>query len=192
MAPRTFSISKVTRYSDVAAPMVVRLPDDAGPFVINRWIASRALRRLRKLTETGGIDVARLRFNVDSVASHPPFTCRRLSLRHPKARALAAAQVGFELDEHSVFDPSTRHPQAIRTMNVLNRDYFSPERLRDAAAAVWASLPVDGLWIVGRTIHEAQRVHHASLLCKTAYGFTLIDHHIQPSEVEPIAMRFAQ
>jgi hypothetical protein len=173
----------------VASPMVVRLPDDAAPFVINRWIASRAMERLRRLTGVSGIDTAALRFDADGLASCPPLTCRRLSLRHPAARALAAAQVGFELDEHSAFDPSTRGPHVIRTMNVLNLDYFSRKRLGDAAAAVWASLPIGGLWIVGRTVHDPQRIHHASVLRKNADGFSVLEHHGQPSEVEPIALQ---
>jgi hypothetical protein len=76
----------------------------------------------------------------------------------------------------------------IRTVNVLNRDYFSDSRLSDAVRAVWESLTPGGVWMVGRTVAESEGIHHASILRKTETGFELLGRHIEKSEVEDLAL----
>jgi hypothetical protein len=174
----------------IAPPFVIRFPEPM-PFVLNRWIAARARRRLDRLAAGAGINLADLRFDHPEQEIHrPPFVFRRLSLVHPRAAALSRADPAFEVATHSVFDVSGRSPDVIRTMNVLNRDYFSDAELTDAVGAVWASLKDRGVWIVGRTITESPRVHHASILQKTWTGFKLLAQHVAPSEVEALALAF--
>jgi hypothetical protein len=174
----------------IAPPFVIRFPEPI-PFVINRWIASGAKRRLARLAAGAKIDLSDLQFDRDGQDIHrPPFVFRRLPLVHPRAAALSRTEPAFEVAQHSAFDLSSREPDVIRTMNVLNRDYFSDARLGDAVRSVWASLKDGGVWIVGRTITESPRVHHASLVRKTGTGFELLARHVAPSEVEALALAF--
>jgi len=85
---------------------------------------------------------------------------------------------------------SPRRPEAIRTLNILNRDYFSDAKLTEAVRAVWNSLEVDGVWIVGRTISESPRTHHASVLRKTRNGFDVAARYLHGSEIEDLALAF--
>lgn len=172
----------------IAPPFVVRFPE-AAPLVVNRIIAASARRRLASRARRAGVDLTRIRFaDGEEMLRRPPFTFRPLSLVHPCARALAAETPAFSLGRHNVFEPSPDHPDIIRTMNVLNLDYFPPTRLADAVAAVWQSLPFEGIWIVGRTLQESSHLHHASILRRTTTGFTVVDRHLGASEVESIAL----
>jgi hypothetical protein len=172
----------------IAPPFVIRFPEPRS-LLINQWMAARARRKLRRLSARAGIDLANLRFDhPDQEISHPPFVFRRLPLTHPRARALTATDPAFELAHHSVFTVSTRGPDVIRTVNVLNKDYFSDLRLSDAVRAVWESLTPGGVWMVGRTVAESEGIHHASILRKTESGFELLARHIEKSEVEDLAL----
>jgi hypothetical protein len=172
----------------VKPPFVVRFPE-ARLLVVNRLLAARARRKLAWLARSAGVDLASLRFgDTDEEIRRAPFVFRPLSLVHPKARALSHAEPGFQTVQHSVFEASVRRPHVVRTMNVLNRALFPEDRLVDAAKAVWRSLEAGGVWIVGRTVKESPVVHHASILRKTAGSFELLGRHVEPSEVEDLAL----
>jgi nucleotide-binding universal stress UspA family protein len=175
----------------VIPPLVIRFPEPMS-LVLNRWIAARALRKLQRLALRAGVDLAHVQFgHPDEEIRRAPFVFRRLSLTHPHARALSRRDPAFQVTQHSVFEVSHRGPDVIRTMNVLNRDYFAEARLSDAARAVWTSLNAGGVWIVGRTLTESPRVHRASILRKTDMGFELIARHQDQSDVEGLALAFA-
>lgn len=172
----------------IAPPFVLKFPEPA-LFVLNRWMASRARKRLSQLAASAGVDLASLEFDhADQEIRRPPFVFRRLALANPRARALAAKEPAFQLAQHSVFNPSRLRPNVIRTMNVLNKEYFSDARLTDAARAVWESLEPGGVWVVGRTMTESPCVHHASILRKTAAGFDMVARYAEKSEVEDLAL----
>jgi hypothetical protein len=174
----------------IAPPFVIRFPERP-PFLINQWIAARARRKLEQLAARAQVDLANLRFeHPEHEIRHPPFVFRRLPLTHPRTRALAAIDPAFQLAQQSVFALSHRGPDVIRTMNILNKDYFSDARLSDAVRAIGDSLKPGGVWIVGRTISESPRIHHASMLRKTGDGFEVLARYCEKSEVEDIALTF--
>ena len=175
----------------VTPPLVIKFPEPM-PLLLNRWMAARARRHLRRLASRAGVDLAHLQFeHPDEEIRRAPFVFRRLPLTHPRARALSRTDPAFQLAQHSVFEASRRGPDVVRTMNVLNRDYFDDARLADAARAVWISLNPGGVWIVGRTVTESPRVHHVSMLRKTDSGFELLVRHVDRSEIEDLALAFA-
>jgi hypothetical protein len=175
----------------VIPPLVIRFPEPV-PLVVNRWMAARALRKLHRLASRAGVDLAHVQFgHPDEEIRRAPFVFRRLSLTHPHARALSRRDPAFQFAQHSVFEVSRRSPDVVRTMNVLNKDYFDEARLSEAARTVWTSLNPGGVWIVGRTLTESPRVNQASILRKTDAGFELIARHEDKSEVEDLALAFA-
>lgn len=172
----------------IAPPFVIRFPERP-PFLVNQWMAARARRKLQQLAAAARVDLANLRFeSPEQEIRHPPFLFRRLALTHPRACTLSATTPAFQLAQQSVFTVSHRGPDVIRTMNILNRDYFSDARLSDAVRAIGDSLKPGGVWIVGRTISESPRIHHASMLRKTGNGFELRARYREKSEVEDIAL----
>jgi hypothetical protein len=73
---------------------------------------------------------------------------------HPEAAALARTDSRFRFRRRSVFERTNPPCHAIRTMNILNRSYFSAERLAEGYRAIFDSLQPGGIWIVGRTLEE--------------------------------------
>jgi hypothetical protein len=118
----------------------------------------------------------------------PPFRLRQIPLIHPEAEALRRTTSTFTIRRHSVFEPAAVPCHVIRTMNIFNLSYFSPERLRDGIEAVFASLLPEGVWIVGRTLDDDGRLHTASILRKSGDCFQLLERTGSGSEIEALAL----
>src|SRR5207245_10776478 len=97
----------------------------------------------------------------------------------------------FSIRRHSVFEPSERLCDVIRTMNIFNVAYFPRQRLLEGARAVAASLRPGGVWIVGRTVRENPPVHNASIFVREAEGFRLLDRFGAGSVQQTAAFRLA-
>jgi hypothetical protein len=73
-------------------------------------------------------------------------------------------------------------------MNILNRAYFSPEQLAEAASAIFDSLVPGGIWIVGRTM-EDDFTNHVSILRRQDEGWEILERIGNGSEMEEAALR---
>ena len=171
----------------VRRPFVVRLdPPDPALMIVNRLIGWRAQRRLAARP----LRIPPEWINSDSqelVTGEA--TLRKLPLTHPRARMLAANEPRFSIRRHSAFEPTERPADVIRTMNIFNRTYFSPERLRDGARAVWRSLKPGGTWIVGRTT-EIERRNDATVFERGESGFRVLARTGHGSEIEDLVAGF--
>ncbi|HEY6140671.1 MAG TPA: hypothetical protein VI670_23200 [Thermoanaerobaculia bacterium] len=171
----------------VRRPFVVRLdPPDPALMVVNRLIGWRAQRRIaaRPLR----IPPEWLDSDSEELVTGEA-TLRKLPLTHPQARLLAANEPRFSIRRHSAFEPIERSADVIRTMNIFNRAYFAPERLRGGANAVWKSLKPGGTWIVGRTTEREGR-NDATVFERGESGFRVLARLGNGSEIEELVAGF--
>jgi hypothetical protein len=149
-------------------------------YPLHRLLAAREQRKFRDLPipenwyETDGGD---------------GFRVRRFSFIHPEANQLAAAEPRFTVTRRSVFDVTEDKCHVLRTMNILNRDYFPDAQLQQGASAAFRSLHPGGLWVVGRTTEHDFR-NHASILKRQQDGFTSVERIGDGSELETLFLNW--
>lgn len=112
---------------------------------------------------------------------------REISLVHPEARQLAREDARFTVVAQSVFDQAAEAVDVVRTMNILNLQYFSRDQLLTGIRAAHASLKTCGVWVVGRTLEEDRR-NHASILIREESGWRLQARVGDGSEIEDLAL----
>jgi hypothetical protein len=134
-----------------------------------RWVASRAEKKFARLPK-------------------PLAECRPIPCIHPEARALERGNSNFRFVVRSVFERTPDSCEVLRTMNILNRAYFSPEQLAEAASAIFDSLVPGGIWIVGRTM-EDDFTNHVSILRRQDEGWEILERIGNGSEMEEAALR---
>lgn len=116
--------------------------------------------------------------------------CRSISCVHPEARALENATPNFRFVVRSVFERTAARCNVVRTMNILNRSYFSPHQLGDAVRAIFDSIAPGGIWIVGRTLEE-DFTNHATIFRRMDNGFDVLEQIGDGSEIEEVALDVA-
>ena len=116
-------------------------------FTVNRILQIRVLRQWKRLGPPRGASV------------------RTISLVHPLARELEQSSTFFYIRRRSVFEPLATPCDCIRTMNILNQNYFSSDQILNGAGIVFRSLRPGGVWIIGRTTAPGQ--HDTTVLVKT-------------------------
>jgi hypothetical protein len=172
----------------VRRPFVIRLnPPEPWLLPVNRLLSARALSRFRRLMQSVSIPSEWIESGEHTLGI-PPFELRKISLVHPDAEAARAGEPRFTIARHSVFDALPQPVDVIRTMNILNRQYFAPERLAAGVRAVWSSLKPGGLWIVGRTWREDPPTHNTSVLDRAPEGFRVLRQYGDGSEIEALAV----
>ena len=92
----------------------------------------------------------------------------------------------FQIRERSVFDSTAASCHVLRTMNILNAAYFSPEQLSVAAVAAFESVRLNGLWIVGRS-REEDSSNHATFFARRESGWEVLGRFGSGSEMEEFA-----
>lgn len=149
-------------------------------YVLNRAMAMLALRRLKQ---------ARLPEHWTQTSAGPGYKVRRIPFIHPEAAALLRTNPRFHFECRSIFDrtPPERAVHVLRTMNILNREYFPEQKLAEACAAMFASTLPGGLWIVGRTLVD-DFSNHVSLLRRQPGGWDVLERVGKGSEVEALAL----
>jgi hypothetical protein len=171
----------------IRPPFVVSLTQPQHWFyAVNRRLQQRALRtwndelasQFRIPADWDGLADA------DPSVDAPPFVLRRLPLLHPEVKRLRSEQ--FQIRRHSVFEALDQPVHMIRTMNILNRAYFTDAQLRTAVAAVEASLQTGGVWIVGRTRIENPPQHDVTIYRKQPSGWKVLLRVGAGSEIEPL------
>ena len=102
---------------------------------------------------------------------------------HPEAKSLRNIDSRFQICTRSVFAESPGM-DVLRTMNILNRNYFPRERLLEGANAAFRSLKPGGLWIVGRTLEN--QTNHATFFRRTEKKWEAITRIGNGSEIEEL------
>jgi hypothetical protein len=169
----------------VRAPFVVSLTELQHPvYFINRAVQRRALREWETIANRVHLPPEWADADQPQRILQPPFSLRHIPLLHPHVLATQSEQ--FRVKQHSVFSCLRQPVHAIRTMNILNRSYFSESQLLSAADAVRHSLLPGGVWIVGRTVKDDPPEHEVSVMQNGPGGWNLILRIGNGSEIEPI------
>jgi hypothetical protein len=174
----------------IKSPFVVPLyHQDARRYPWNRWVARRARSRFDKLNLPAGWSVTQST-EPQRITSQDglDLRVRYIPYIHPEALALTRKNPNFRFCERSVFDVTPGACQVLRTMNILNRDYFSEQQLTEGVNAAFQSLQPGGLWIVGRTLEE-KFTNHATFFRRNEQGFEVLERIGSGSEMEPLALR---
>ncbi len=157
---------------------------DSTVFFANRLLRMRAERCAKSLQRI----VSEYRwagFDDPTEYSVPPDRIRILPLIHPEARALQCQIPHFRIVPHSVLSPLEERVDVIRTMNIHHRRYFQDADIARGAQAVFDSLVLGGIWILGRTAEEKNPVRNeASILRRTELGFQVLGRLNGGSELE--------
>jgi hypothetical protein len=115
----------------------------------------------------------------------PPFRIRILPLVHPEAFAMHRQMPRFKIIRHSVMSTLAEPVHVIRTMNIYQHRYFSNADIAKGVRAVFDSLVLGGIWILGRTVEERKPVCNEScILRKTESGFQVLRRLNGGSELE--------
>ena len=147
-------------------------------YPLNLWLGSRARRRFGRLG---------LPADWQRLESGPGFRVRRISCVHPRATGLAARDPRFRVRTRSVFEATPQACDVLRTMNILNRAYFTEPELASASNAVFDSVRTGGLWIVGRTL-EQDFSNHATFFLRREDAWEVIGRIGNGSEIEQLAL----
>jgi hypothetical protein len=147
-------------------------------YPLNLWLGVRARKRFARLALPQGW--------MQSDAG-PGYRVRRISCVHPRAAALAAGDPRFRVRTRSVFEITPQACDVLRTMNILNRAYFTEDELASAANAVFESVRVSGLWIVGRTLEE-DFSNHATFFLRREDSWQVLGRIGNGSEIEQLAL----
>ena len=156
-------------------PFVVSLAQRESRFLpVNQLIAAWAKHRLRDLPLSPAV--------LDSL-SETRYRISTISCIHPEVVAFQKSNPRFQMRTRSVFDVTAGGVHLLRTMNILNKDYFSDAQLRDGVDAAFRSLKEGGVWIVGRTL-ERDFSNHVSFLQKSEDCWQLLGRIGNGSEME--------
>jgi hypothetical protein len=159
-------------------PFVISLAHKEPLFLpVNRVIAAQAKRRLHYLLPHGGWR--------ESLGGDG-YQVSQINCVHPEARTFSSINPQFQLRARSVFDVTPDSLHVLRTINILNKDYFSDAQLREGSEAAFRSLRLGGVWIVGRTL-ESDFSNHVSFLRKLEKGWGLLARVGRGSEMEGYA-----
>lgn len=164
----------------IRPPFVVGLSEKESFLLpVNRLIAALARLRLRQLLPDS-----------DRIESLRGDRCQitQINCVHPEALTFSIANPRFQLRARSVFDITPNAVHVLRTMNILNRDYFSDSQLREGSGAAFRSLKLGGVWIVGRTL-ESDFSNHVTFLQKLENGWGILSRIGDGSEMEEYADR---
>jgi hypothetical protein len=108
----------------------------------------------------------------------------RISCVHPEAEILRKNDSRFHICNRSVFDHSSGL-DVLRTTNILNKAYFSREKLSEGVNAAFTSLKLGGLWIVGRT---CENQNHVTFFRRTETKWDVIARLGKGSEIEDLVV----
>ena len=165
----------------IKPPFVVSLHyPESWRYPVNRVIAARAKRIFEQLRLPEGWQ--------EKTHETAQYKVRRIPFVHPEARLFSKNNPRFQFRARSVFDHSAGACHVLRTMNIFNKAYFSPQQLAHGANAAFQSLKPGGIWIVGRTLEE-DFSNHVTFLRRQDAGWEVLERIGDGSEMEQMAMR---
>jgi hypothetical protein len=161
----------------IKPPFVVTLHyRESWRYPVNRAIATRARRKFHQLPK-GWME-----------QSDPAkYTVTRIPFVHPEARLFSLRNPRFQFRSRSVFEITSAACHVLRTMNIFNKSYFSPEQLAEGVNAAFHSIKPGGIWIVGRTLEE-DLSNHATFLRRLDNGWEVLERVGSGSDIEDLAM----
>jgi len=170
----------------IRPPFVVSMTEMQHPvYLINRSVQRRAMRKWKDVSKHFRVPAAWEHVNGNcQTLSLDEFVFRRLPLIHPHVIDIRGEY--FRIKQHNIFTVLSQPVHVIRTMNILNRSYFTASRLQSAADAIRQSLSPSGLWIVGRTVKDNPPDHEVTVLRKTRCGWETVLRIGKGSEMESI------
>jgi len=170
----------------IRAPFVVSMTEMQHPvYLINRSVQRRAMREWKDISRNFRVPASWDDVNGSShTLSLDELVLRRLPLIHPQVMEMRSEH--FRIKQHNIFTRLSQPIHVIRTMNILNRSYFTLAQLGSAADAIWQSLHSGGLWIVGRTVTDNPPQHEVTVLQKNPHGWEALFRIGKGSEMEPI------
>jgi hypothetical protein len=173
----------------VRRPFVIRLnPPEPRGLIVNYLLARSVQGKIKRF----GSMIASLsgRLDGDETMFYSGSTrVSKISVVHPAAELLRAQDPRFSISRHSAFEPLSEPVDVIRSLNIFNRSYFAASRLIQGAGAVWRSLRIGGLWIVGRSSEDDRAVHRVSVFERTSNGFRLLEQISGGSEIEELVVQ---
>jgi hypothetical protein len=146
---------------------------------LNRILAAGAKRRFERLVFPDNWMHSQ---NVNG------YTVNKISLIHPEAMSFSKYHPAFQFRVRSIFEPMPGSCHVLRTMNILNKAYFSQEQLATGIDAAFQSIKPDGIWIVGRTA-EDDFANHVTILRRRKDGWEVLERLGNGSEIEELALR---
>lgn len=163
----------------VLPPFVVSLyHPESLRYPLHRVVARYARKRLASLPLPDGW------IHHDTANGMP---VKKISLVHPEARAYAERNSGFSVAQRSVFDRDPASCDVLRTVNILNRAYFSEQDLIVGVDAAFTSLRQGGVWIVGRTNQEDLK-NHVTIFCRTQNKWEVLARTGNGTELEDLIL----
>jgi hypothetical protein len=171
----------------VRPPFVVRiLPPEPGLLLVNSLIRRYAQKKFEQLRPRCILPDEWLNSSATEY-QEGSLLFRKIPLIHPKALAFRQECARFGIIRHSAFEPLDKPVHVIRTMNILNLNYFSRHDLTVGVRAVFDSLVEGGVWIVGRTHEGERREHDVSGFVKHHNGWAPLGRYGRGSEIDEIA-----
>jgi hypothetical protein len=146
---------------------------------INRLIAAHAKRRLQR---------SQLPIDWMTSAGGDGYQVSQIRCIHPEAWLYSKSNARFQLRTRSVFDITAKPVHVLRTMNILNKAYFSNSQLSEGADVAFQSLRQGGVWVVGRT-WESDFSNHVSFLQRQERGWEVLSRIGNGSEMEAFMNR---
>lgn len=152
------------------------------PFVVSLNVYKPERSPLRRLIAAQG---KRLFRQLGFPRTGQTYKVDQISCIHPDAASLSKKDSRFQIRVRSVFEQSSGL-DVLRTMNVLNKDYFPIQKLVEGVHAAFQSLKPGGLWIVGRTLED--QTNHVTFLMRTEKQFEVAARIGKGSEIEELAL----
>jgi hypothetical protein len=146
---------------------------------VNRLIVAYAKRCLQR---------SQLPIDWMTSAGGDGYQVSKIRCIHPEAWSYSKSNPRFQLRTRSVFDITPKPVHALRTMNILNKAYFSDSQLSEGADAAFQSLRQGGVWVVGRTL-ESDFSNHVSFLQRQERGWEVLSRIGNGSEMEAFVNR---
>jgi len=171
----------------ILPPFVISFSRVTSPlYLLNRILLAVSRRMAEKAWKAAAAVVWKDLLD-DQVFDIDGWRIQRIPLIHPEALALARATPLFRFHRHSVFDWVPEPVEFIRTMNILNRSYFSNADLTRGSLAVHKSLREGGIWVIGRTLEEVSPPeHHASIWRKHHGRLQLLERIGKGAEIDDL------
>lgn len=132
---------------------------------------------------------ARVSYSLLDIGEHP--TSEQIQLFEDISFTLRTSngifRTTFRLRVRSLFELMPGACHVLRTMNILNKEYFSPEQLTAGVHAAFQSLKPKGIWIVGRTA-EDDFSNHVTFFRRQEDGWEVLERIGKGSDIEDLVL----
>jgi hypothetical protein len=161
----------------IEPPFAVCLsPREPFRYLLNHLVVVRARRKFRNLA----LPKELCGFSDNGTG----YQIQEIPCVHPEALVLSKHDHRFAIRVRSIFEVTSR-VDVLRTMNILNFEYFAADQITNAISAAFQSVNEGGLWIVGRTLKENGK-NHVTFFRRTRKNWQILDRIGNGSEIEKL------